>query len=112
MTTVIDKGPPSGSPDHEVEAWKKESPDGKPIQREMPAVDAIHACASDPKRYELVHHDFVIVYDLGPGVAMERKAAEALVATDSHRYTIKDPNPVAGAQKKEALHQPSGLQKK
>jgi hypothetical protein len=91
MTTVIDKGPPADASKEDLDRWKKESPDGKPIERSMEAADANHAVAADPKRYELVHHDFVIVYDLGPGQAMERKAAEALKATDPHRYSIKDP---------------------
>jgi len=105
MTTVVDKGPPSGSP--EREAWDKLHPDGKPVEMDMPAADANHAVTADPKRYELVHQDFVIVYDIGQGRPMERKAAEALKATDSHRYIIKDPGHHDAPEKHEAKKEPA-----
>ena len=113
MTIVIDKGPSAGraskkgqeqappQPMSEQELWEKENPGGKPVERNWSPIDAAHAVQADPDRYSIVHEDHVNVYDLGPPVLMERRAAEALVATDRHRYSIKDPaKETADAQSK------------
>jgi hypothetical protein len=97
MTTVRDNGPPQGTPEYEkwqkepaYKLWKKQHPEAKVYECEMSPVDAVHAVEADPERYEMVHSDQVNLYDIGAPRLMERKAAEALVALDKHRYSIKD----------------------
>jgi hypothetical protein len=57
MITLLDKGPTdTAAPDYE--AWHKEH--DAPVEVRMHSIDAQHALAADPERYEEVRRDAVI----------------------------------------------------
>ena len=54
---VIDKGPSEDAPDFDW--WAKQN-DGQPVRHRWHAVDAKHAIATEPERYELVEYPVAV----------------------------------------------------